>query len=157
MTNLITSTNVTNSHKSLLKVIKKNVRTSYPFTVRKYLLLFFLVFTTIELKDILKLNVKDVKQLEKEGVLQIPRDRFCKSFSKTLEFIIEFEKKDFEDVFQAWYKNRTDEDYVFTTIYDLTRPVYPSNVKKEISLLILNLTAENNNDYDLTKANEKLR
>ena len=129
----------------ILYFINKKLNKMELLSARRLCILLLLEKTTLNLKEVLNLRVYNLKELETKGISLFQSESLCKQ----IKFECCPDPQVISELFSMFYVGKTDEDYAFTTIYNTKKPLYTSNVRKEMVLTIQNIIEETQSEINL--------
>ena len=117
---------------------------SSPLLARKLLILSMLVYTNMKLKEVLNLKIKQFKQLLKFCLFEVNK------ISRKIYLEAPYDAHYLENYLESVSKGKTEKDYVFTTITNTRKPLYVSNIRKELSVLVFSIIQDSENEINLS-------
>lgn len=116
---------------------------------RRLCIILLLDKTNLNLKEVLNLSVLNVKELEsKQKTFVATEKNLLKEI--TLKQPLSENKILLSNMLEKIYANKENDDYAFTTISNPKKPLYTSNVRKELTAVLYNLATETQFRLDLT-------
>ena len=131
---------------TFIEYVNQKLNKSDFYWKRRLCILFLLVFTSLNLKEVLNLTISNIQELESTGSSIYTTE----SLSKHVKLDSNYFRDGIGQVFESFYVNKSKEDYVFTTLANSKKPLYTSNVRKELVVIIYNILEETENKVNLT-------
>ena len=104
------------------------------------------MLTSLNLKELLNLTISNIKDLETKGNTIYKTE----SLLKKVKLDLNNHQDIISHVFENFYINKSEENYVFTTLYNSKKPLYTSNVRKKLVMTIYNILEETESKVNLT-------
>ena len=131
---------------TFLDYVRNKANTKDFYLKRRLCIILLLVLTSLNLKELLNLTISNIKDLETKGNTIYKTE----SLLKKVKLDLNNHQDIISHVFENFYINKSEENYVFTTLYNSKKPLYTSNVRKKLVMTIYNILEETESKVNLT-------
>lgn len=129
-----------------ISVNESSNKTKESLIHRRLCIILLLVMTRLTLKDVLNLTVFNLIELANKGSTLYKTE----NFSKKVEIDYNDNAGTILKLVKAVCKDKENDYFAFTTLYNNRKPLYASNVRKELIVMIYNILEETESEVNLT-------